>query len=347
MPFHNSKLKIIYLDKFMVMIRKIQLFSFILLALAFSQKAEAQYTDVINTNRPGQSQGAFSVGTRVYQFETGVGFGNEKHKLLNTSTKGLFAEYAFRMGLFVEELELSVTGSFLQHKVTERNRNLEYTLRDFASNTLGVKYLLYDPHVKRVQKGPNLYSWNKNNRFQKRDLIPAISLYAGVNYDGKDNPYIYENEATISPKVALITQNNWLGGWVFVTNFIADRLGTDYPSYEYMLTLTHTTYSGTSLFVENHGIFGDFYSDQILRFGLAYLLNEHLQIDGSMQVNFKDTPEKTYGRIGLSYRIDRHIDRDFFEEKSGFLGRGNKKKKERKEKDKNAKKQRAIQEMFD
>ena len=31
----------------------------------------AQYTDVINSNRPGSSQSAFSVGTNVLQFELG------------------------------------------------------------------------------------------------------------------------------------------------------------------------------------------------------------------------------------------------------------------------------------
>ena len=31
----------------------------------------AQYTDVINSNRPGLSKSAFSVGTKVTQFELG------------------------------------------------------------------------------------------------------------------------------------------------------------------------------------------------------------------------------------------------------------------------------------
>ena len=32
----------------------------------------AQYTDQINSNRPGESIGAFSVGTGVIQFEAGL-----------------------------------------------------------------------------------------------------------------------------------------------------------------------------------------------------------------------------------------------------------------------------------
>jgi len=33
-----------------------------------------QYTDVINTNKPGESFSAFSVGTNVLQIETGTNF---------------------------------------------------------------------------------------------------------------------------------------------------------------------------------------------------------------------------------------------------------------------------------
>ena len=39
----------------------------------------AQYTETINSNRPGFSQGAFSVGKDVLQFETGFGLGKEEH----------------------------------------------------------------------------------------------------------------------------------------------------------------------------------------------------------------------------------------------------------------------------
>ena len=42
----------------------------------------AQYTETINSNRPGFSQGAFSVGKDVLQFETGFGLGKEEHSIL-------------------------------------------------------------------------------------------------------------------------------------------------------------------------------------------------------------------------------------------------------------------------
>jgi hypothetical protein len=42
--------------------------------LTIPQTSIAQYTDVINSNRPSQSMGAFSVGKRVYQLEQGLSF---------------------------------------------------------------------------------------------------------------------------------------------------------------------------------------------------------------------------------------------------------------------------------
>jgi hypothetical protein len=55
----------------------------------------------------------------------------------------------------------------------------------------------------------------------------------------------------------------------FVTNIIADYVGTDFPSYGYVLTLTlfNDKWSG---FVENQGFKSDFYSDAIVRGGAAY-----------------------------------------------------------------------------
>ena len=51
----------------------------------------AQYTETINSNRPGQSQGAFSVGTGVYQAELGGFYNDESHSLRFTETDGSWA----------------------------------------------------------------------------------------------------------------------------------------------------------------------------------------------------------------------------------------------------------------
>jgi len=51
-------------------------------------KVYSQYTDVINSNRPGVSRSAFAVGTNVVQFELGPYILKEKHTPLNYELNG-------------------------------------------------------------------------------------------------------------------------------------------------------------------------------------------------------------------------------------------------------------------
>ncbi len=275
--------------------------------------ANAQYTDTINSNRPGNSQGAFSVGTNVLQFEIGGYYGNDNHILRRTDTEIFGTDYFVRYGLFFEALEVSLSGSFQAETTTipVGNREAEFKQSNFRTNTLGLKYLIYDPWKSLEPDKPNLYSWKANQRFKWKTLIPAVSVYAGANFSFGDNPYLNEGESNFTPKVALVTQNNWNGGWVLVTNIIADKLGSDFPSFAGIVTLTHAFNPKFAGFLEYQGIISDIYADDIARTGLAYLLSDDLQIDISGLVNFKNTPSRWQVAAGFSYRFDMHKQDEF------------------------------------
>jgi len=167
----------------------------------------------------------------------------------------------------------------------------------------GAKYLIYDP-FKNYEKKVNLYSWKVNRKYNWRQLVPAVSVFAGANLTLSDNPFYFSPEASISPKIMLITQNHFGGGkWVFVTNIIANYIATDFPSYGYVLTLTRGFSDKWSGFIENQGFKSDFYSDAIVRGGAAYLINKDLQIDASLSNSLKNTPSLLYGGVGLSWRF--------------------------------------------
>ena len=51
----------------------------------------AQFTDDINSNRPGRSMMAFSVGKSIFQAETGINYVSEDHKTLNYKANGFVA----------------------------------------------------------------------------------------------------------------------------------------------------------------------------------------------------------------------------------------------------------------
>ncbi|MBS7253049.1 transporter [Flavobacterium branchiicola] len=262
----------------------------------------AQYTDVINSNRPGETMSAYAVGKSVIQAEFGIYGIKEKHDLLDYDASGFGTDLTLRYGAFLEQLEFIVD---LQYQM--ENFDTPYTSykkNNFKQTVLGAKYLIYDPY-KNYKKEANIYSYKANHSFNWRELIPAVSIFAGANFVGADNPYYFSPDGAISPKVALVTQNLFGGGrWVFVTNIIADYIGTDYPSYGYVLTLTHGFNEKWSGFIENQGYKSDFYSDAIVRGGAAYLLSPNMQVDASISTNFKNTPSLLYGGVGISWRYD-------------------------------------------
>lgn len=261
-----------------------------------------QHTDQINSNRPGETMSAFAVGKSVIQIETGVYGIKQKHSLLNYETNGFGIDATLRWGLFMEKLELIAD---IQYQNEAYNTLFNNTKRaDFKQTVLGAKYLIYDP-FKNYEKKVNIYSWKANRAFSWRQLIPAVSVFAGANFTMANNPYSFSAESSISPKIIVITQNHLGDGrWVFVTNIIADYVTTDFPSYGYVLTLTRGFNDKWSGFVENQGFKSDFYSDAIVRGGAAYLLNKDMQIDASISTSLKDTPSALYGGIGFSWRYD-------------------------------------------
>ena len=261
-----------------------------------------QHTDQINSNRPGETMSAFAVGKSVIQVESGIYGIKENHSILNYDANGFGIDMTLRWGLFMEKLELIAD---FQYQYEVLNPAIAYPKKSaFKQTVLGAKYLIYDP-FKNYEKNINVFSWKANHAFNWHQLIPAVSVFAGANITLADNPYYFSPDAAISPKVALITQNHFGDGtWVFVTNIIADYIGTDYPSYGYGITLTKGFNKKWSGFIENQGYKSDFYSDAIVRGGAAYLIHDDMQIDASISTSLKDTPSILYGGIGFSWRYD-------------------------------------------
>jgi hypothetical protein len=121
---------------------------------------------------------------------------------------------------------------------------------------------------------------------------------------------------------------------VFVTNFIVDRITTDYPSYSWITTLTHSINGKWALFGEYQGFKSDFYSDDLVRGGITYLITKDWQVDTSATTNFKDTPSVFQVNLGMSYRLDFHKDKEIKESKKTRGSKPNKRSKKDKKKKK-------------
>lgn len=285
------------------------LFYFILgVSLLLPISATSQYTDVINSNRPGLSVSAYAVGKNVVQAELGFFYEQRDHGLLNTQSDIWGSDISLRYGLLFEKLELNFEGTFQDQDITYSNFNLLAKRRDFSRSRLGLKYLVYDPFKNPEANKPNLYSWRANNKFQLKNLLPAVSFYGGANFTLGDNPF-YVGEPTLSYRAMIATQSRLTPRFVLITNTAYDRIGTDFPELSYLISISHAFRNPKwSVFVEHQGIQSDRYSDVLLRGGIAHLLKENLQLDINMGASFKNTPSRIFIGIGGSYRMDFHKD---------------------------------------
>jgi hypothetical protein len=260
----------------------------------------SQFTEEINTNRPGESQGAFAVGKNIIQLETGLYGIYEKHDVQATEVNGFGTNLDLRVGLFAEQLELNLSTQYQFDTYLTvlgiENRNA------MKKSIVGAKFLLYDPH-KNYKEKVNIISWYANQGFKWRQFIPAISFFGGINVNF-DNPYTFKEDPRISPKLILITQNQFGHGVALVSNLIADRINSKYPSYGYIVTLSKSLGKRFSGFIENQGYKSDFYSDLIFRGGATYTIKNDMQVDISAGSNIKNTPYILSGGVGFSWRFD-------------------------------------------
>lgn len=281
----------------------------------------AQYTDVINSNRPGKANSAYSVGTGVIQLESGLFYEQQDHATLDTESGIFGADLALRYGLFFEPLELIWEGIFQNQQIDYLNSGSGESLTDFSRNRIGLKYLVYDRYKDPERNKPNLRSWRANHVFQLRNLIPSVAVYAGANFVFGDNPF-YPEEPVVSPRVMVATQSRLSPRFVLITNWAYDRIGTDFPEWSYLVSVSHAFRNPKwSVFLENQGIQSDRYSDVLLRGGVAYLFHENLQADVNMGASFKNTPGRIFIAGGLSYRLDYHQDKRIPIEDQERIGR--------------------------
>ena len=278
---------------------------FLLIFLLKINLGYSQFTDIINSNRPGNSSGAFSVGKDILQLENGFYFTNEKHQLLNYDIEGYGTEFKIRYGFLYEKLEVIISGNYQSDNLSDNRYNPANNInrKNFEKFKIGAKYLIYDPK-KGITEKPNVYSYFADKKFKWKNLIPAISVYGGLNIDSKNNPFVSSNVSGISPSLAIFTQSNFTNRSVITTNVIFERIGSNQNDFEYIISLTHAFNESFIGFIETHGIKSDFYADNKLGFGVAYLFNDNLQLDLGAILNFKDTPKIFQMSLGVSYRLN-------------------------------------------
>ncbi|WP_299625134.1 transporter [uncultured Tenacibaculum sp.] len=274
----------------------------------------AQYTDVINSNRPGFSESPYSVGIGVYQLETSIfhrQFEAQTPIFSNPRATGL--DLHFRMGAFDEKLEFNLTTSIQQSQFAFTNV-FQSTRSEFGLGqlTIAAKYLVFKP--KYQDKSKEIRSWKKRHSFDWKRWIPHVAVYGGINF----GPVLDDFHARggITPKIGVLLQNEFSHKLNVVTNIYYNYMFGDLPEFSYVVTGTYNFNDKWSGFAEHQALFNKNENQSNLGVGAAYLFNKNLQINSSLRGTFQEETVGFYGSIGVSYRIDKHVDQ--FEELDEF-----------------------------
>ena len=303
--------------------------------LLFTLFCNAQFTDVINSNRPGASQAAFSVGKTVLQAELGVNafredyYNDQDDYFTDYKADGWNSDLSVRYGAFFEQLEFIADLNYQRehyselHKTFDKNSGLNLA-------TVGAKFLLYDP-VKNYEKKPNLYSWVANHKFSWRQFIPAVGIYAGIHFDLSNDIFVRPgsiSDKKVSFKGMVLTQNQF-GRCVLVSNIFIDKFPAK-TQIDYVITLTRGFNERFSGLLEAQV----YDADPVFRVGAAYLVYENIQVDASIGSNIQNDPSLVTAGVGLSWRFDANYEDVYLRIPKEKKSKDDKKKDKKKEKDK-------------
>jgi len=264
----------------------------------------AQYTDVINSNKPGFSESPYSVGKGVYQFESNVFLRNTAITSTFSKPQSLGIDLLFRTSFFLDKLELNAQLTYQKDKVAFKNIfTSQYFTSGLSNMTIGAKYLVYQQAYK--DKSKEIRSWKRKNTFDLARLIPSVAVYLGMNTDFVNDIH---KTGSITPKMGLLLQQNLTQDFNVITNFYYNNIGTDFAQYSYIITLTQSFSNRWSAFFENQMVFQKDQDNLDLGAGLAYLYSRNLQFNTSARLLFEGKTQGYYAGLGVSYRINKHQD---------------------------------------
>ena len=276
--------------------------TFLLICASFLT-INAQYTNVINSNKPGLSESPYGVGSGVYQFENSIFYKDTSIKFGNQPSQSVGFDLLFRTSFFLEKLEISTQLSYQRDKIFKGINTNHYFKNNLSKATIGAKYLVFQKEFD--DKSIEVRSWRKRNAFDKKRLIPSVAIYAGLNTN-----FLGEVHKTnkVSPKLGVLLQNDLSKNFNIITNLYYDKIGTLDEEFSYIITGTFSLNQRWSSFFENQSAYKKERTETNIGVGLAYLFTSDLQINTSARGIFEGKTDGFYLSIGASYRIDNHRD---------------------------------------
>lgn len=228
--------------------RKVHL---VLLFTCVSSIAFAQFNETIRTRRPGQSIGPYTVGLRVFQVQSEVGYFASKNNGQVTDT-GALTNTTLRYGL-TEFFEMSALAEYKSEQL--KNNGIRIRQSGWSALDIGMRYHIYSGKGLTPSIG-----------FQIRWRLPKV----GGDYEINQ----------LAPRFILATMQDLTNKLFLTTNWGASWNGTDgTPKGNYTAHVSYAATPKLNLFLENYGSLEKKNFDTQFDSGLAYLVNPDFRID--------------------------------------------------------------------
>ena len=163
-----------------------------------------------------------------------------------------------------------------------------------------------------------LHYLNTKENFKSRNLCLCIGNFDGIHL-GHQHVIrkIIKNSKSDNLKSAIMTFiphpkiyfKKTESNFNIITNVYYDNIGTDFSEYSFIITSTYNYNIRWSSFVENQTIFQQNKTISNFGGGLAYLYIRNLQINSSLRFLLEGQAQGYYLSLGVSYRIDKHVDK--------------------------------------
>ena len=294
----------------------------ILCFILFTNTNYAQYTNIINANRPGDTETPYSVGRGVFQVENSVLFNNTDNQSINSEANAFSNDIYVQYGFWSERLQAS-----LKHRFTSSDGTINGITNNILGTenlSIGLKYLLYE-HINK--ESPELKkSWKRRYGFKYNGLIPSIGIAAYVN-----TPFIHSkfNRNTTSASASIITQNSINRKLRINNQFDLKHIGEDDQEFVYAISSSYVVARRFNPYFQfrYHNLKEfDFFN---LGIGTPFLVNRNLAVGIHYNATLGNDISGHEIGLNLSFRIDNHYDRwEYIEEPKKVKEEKNKKEEE-------------------
>lgn len=245
--------------------------SFLLIALTHS-KCYGQTNQSIRTGRPGQAIGPYVVGTGYFQVQSGVdqswtnGDSKQQTQLNNN---------VLRLGVD-EKFEVSSVINLQKDKITKPS---EQEASGFSEFQLGFRYNLSE---------------------EPRGLIPGFGIQTRFKLTNVDSDY---QSKQMAPVITFVTHHKLTDSMALGNNFGVSYDGSStIPKYFFVTNLSFPLFGPWSSFIEVYGNSKDSIAAVYVDTGLAYAVNNDLQLDTYAGGGNNHGISEFFISLGLSWR---------------------------------------------